>query len=72
MIDTDRTGCVTTHTVELVSRGKLGATSRRPPDFGGRAAETGVRLDGFYQSQSVDRRFFRGRHGESEIAASFP
>lgn len=52
--------------------GELDATSRLPLDFDGRAAETGVRFDGFHLFRTVDRRFFQGGHGESEIASSFP
>lgn len=38
--------------------GRLDAGSFLPLDFDGRAAETGVRFNGFYLFQTMDRRFF--------------
>ena len=37
--------------------GKLDETSVLPLDFDGRAARAGVRFNGFYLFQTVDRRF---------------
>ena len=38
--------------------GKLDDRTSVPLDFDGRAAETGVRFNGFYLFQTVDPRFF--------------